>query len=222
MARRTRPRAGAAAAVCALLAAALLLAGAGPAHAAEYRYWSFWTRTGDGWRFATQGPAQLRPEDGQVLGFRYGVGGSSGEAPRPRPEQEFTDVCADTPAADGRKRVALVLDFGTAADAPAGQAPPKPRTVCAVVAERASAADALLATARPLRFDSHGLLCAIDGYPRRGCADQVAAPGSDDQRGGAADGGDDAGGPSLGLLGAAAAVALLGAAALWQVRRRRG
>ena len=218
-------RTGRPARVGAVLAAvtALLLAGAGPAHAEGYRYWAFWTREDDGWRFATQGPAQLRPADGQVVGFRFGVGGDAGEAPRPRDDARFERVCADTPPAEGRKRVALVLDFGTADDAPAGESPPRPRTVCAVVDERASAADALLDTAEPLRFDANGLLCALDGYPRRGCGDPVdeAAPGEASE---AADAREAAGsgGPSLGLLGSVAAVALLGGAALWQVRRRRG
>src|SRR5262245_44754302 len=70
----------------------------------------------------------------------------------------FATVCADTPAKPGRKRVAVVLDFGTAADAPSGEQPPAPRTVCASVAPDASSAEVLAAIAPPLRYDtSNGL-----------------------------------------------------------------
>ena len=45
----------------ALAAAAVLLAAAAPAHAAGYRYWSFWQRTGAGtWTYAQTGPAAAR------------------------------------------------------------------------------------------------------------------------------------------------------------------
>lgn len=224
-----RARGRARLAVSALLAAVTLLwAGAGTAHAEGYRYWAFWTKDADGWTYATRGPAQLRPEDGQVLGFRFGVGDDTGDSPRPRSDATFAEICDDGPAASGRKRLALVLDFGTAAHAPPGETPPRPRTVCAEVAEDATAADALAAEAQPLRYDSHALLCAIAGYPRAGCADQVSDQAPDQQREDGAraaeDGaaGADPGGPSLGLLGSATALALLTLAALWQIRRRRG
>ncbi|MFE0382290.1 SCO2322 family protein, partial [Streptomyces inhibens] len=164
-------------------------------------------------------------------------------------------------AKDGRKRIGIVIDFGTAADAPGDERPPAARTECAQVAEDASAGEALAAVARPLRYDSNALLCAIAGYPKSGCAEQVSgskeadsteagsteagsteagskATGSSasSSSGAAADGsggdaaasgdngsgGDDDGGPSAGLLGGIAAVIALGAAAVWQARRRRG
>jgi MYXO-CTERM domain-containing protein len=99
------------------------------------------------------------------------------------------------------------------------------------VAEEASAADALAAVAPPLRYDSSAMLCAIDGYPRTGCGEQVsgagepsagessASPGTEESDSGSASGGD---GPSAGLLVGVGAVAVLGVAALWQSRRRRG
>lgn len=200
-------------------------AGAGPAQAAGYRYWSFWDRDGDRWAYATQGPATARPSDGDVQGFRFAVSENSGAATRPRGEAGFATICASTPQRDGRKRVALVVDFGTGADAPAGQTPPRPRTACASVPPDATTADALATVAEPLRYDTNALLCAIAGYPRTGCGEQV--PGEPDQRDekaaqdeGQGRSGSD-GGPSLGLAAGGAAVALLAAAAVRQARRRR-
>ncbi|GAB2600030.1 hypothetical protein GCM10027168_36430 [Streptomyces capparidis] len=218
----------------AALAAALLLApfaAAPPAHATGYRYWSYWRWQDGAWTYAQQGPATVRPRDGDVEGWRFAVSedGAAG-ATRPRGTAGFADVCGATPAGGGKKRVALLLDFGTAGDAPDGERPPRTRTVCARVDRDASSADALAAVAGPLRYDSRLLLCAIDGYPEAGCGEAVsgreeprARGGAGERDGGRADGGDgggDGGGPSVPAFGGLAAVAVLIAAA-WHARRRR-
>ncbi|MEU8572132.1 SCO2322 family protein [Streptomyces asoensis] len=221
----------------ALVLAVLLLAlagAAGSARAAGYRYWSFWDRSAGGWTYATQGPSTARPGDGDVQGFRFAVSADSQDASQPRGAASFAAICAGTPARDGAKRVALVLDFGTAADAPGGEVPPSPRTACARVSPDATTAEALAAVAKPLRYDTNALLCAIAGYPRTGCGEQVSGqePGKTSGQASGGDGtasaakpgaeaGDAAdGGPSVGLYAGAAAVAALAAAAVWQARRR--
>lgn len=215
-------------------------AGTGQAQAAGYRYWSFWERDGGRWAYATQGPSTARPADGDVQGFRFSVSEDSGDAAQPRGAAEFAVICARTPARDGTKRVALVIDFGTAADAPSGETPPSRRTVCARVSPDATTAEALAAVAKPLRYGTDALLCAITGYPRTGCGEQVAGggkpaatpkgeePKGDGSKGEGSKGegseqarGDSADGPSLGLVAGIAVVVALGAAALWQARRRR-
>ncbi|OIJ86162.1 SCO2322 family protein [Streptomyces colonosanans] len=197
----------------AVLALALLvLFTGGQAHATGYRYWSFWERQGQAWTYATQGPSMARPADGDVQGFRFAVSEDSQRATKPRGAADFAAICAKTPALAGEKRVALVLDFGTTADASPGETPPAPRTVCARIAENATTADALAAVAPPLRYDTNALLCAIAGYPQKGCAEQVrqdAAPSKPHHT------------PSVGVLAGAVVVAALGAGAIWQARRRR-
>ncbi|MFI8303071.1 SCO2322 family protein [Streptomyces sp. NPDC085927] len=227
-------------AVVLFLAALLpLLTGAGQAQAAGYRYWSFWDLDGDSWTYATQGPSVARPADGDVQGFRFAVSEEADDSAQPRGAADFAGICAKTPAKDGSKRVALVIDFGTAGDAPSGETPPAHRTACARVAPDASTAEALASVAEPLRYDSSALLCAIAGYPERGCGEQVSGTGTGTESGTGAsapekgtEGGSegagspdssasgDGGGPSLGLFAGVAVMALLGAAAFWQVRRR--
>ncbi|MFF9136805.1 SCO2322 family protein [Streptomyces albogriseolus] len=208
-----------------------LLAGAGQAQAAGYRYWSFWERDGSAWTYATVGPSLSRPADGDVQGFRFSVSEDSGDAAKPRGAAGFDTICAKTPAKDGTKRVALVIDFGTPGDAPSGEKPPAGRTACAQVAEDATTAEALASVAEPLRYDSNALLCAIAGYPAKGCGEQVATDGKDSsatETAGTAGTAETAGsseddggsGPSVGLIAGAAVVVVLGAAAVWQVRRR--
>ncbi|MGW7541032.1 SCO2322 family protein [Streptomyces sp. NPDC054770] len=197
------------AALLLLAAVALCATSAGPAAATGYRYWSFWERDGARWTYATQGPSTARPADGSVEGFRFAVSEDSADASQPRGTADFGTICAGTAAVGGRKRVGLVVDFGTTADAPSGAEPPARRTACAVVPEDATTAEALATVAKPLRYDTNALLCAIGGYPERGCGEKVAAGGTPDS------------GPSLGLVAGVGVVVVLAAGAFWQARRRR-
>ncbi|MDT7844692.1 SCO2322 family protein [Streptomyces justiciae] len=187
------------------------------AHATGYRYWSFWDRTGTAWTYATQGPATAVPSDGDVQGFRFAVSEDSADATKPRGTASFAKICANTPAASGKKRVALIIDFGTRTDAPSGETPPALRTRCALVPKNATTAEALASVAKPLRYDTNALLCAIAGYPETGCGEPVATGKKDTS----AKKKTSSEGPSVGLLTGAAAVAALAAAAVWQARRRR-
>ncbi|MFS0698051.1 SCO2322 family protein [Streptomyces nitrosporeus] len=216
-----------------LAAAVLTVSGAGSAQAAGYRYWSFWEGDGGtGWTYATQGPSLVRPDDGTVWGFRFSVSEDSQDSAQPRRAPDFSTICAGTPPKGGTERIALVIDPGTAADAPEGERPPALRTACARVAPGSSAAEALASVATPLRYDSSAMLCAISDYPRTGCGEQVA--GASGASGGPADGaapsgdpvsaqGSDGsgGGPSAGVLTGVGAVLLLGVAAVLRARRSR-
>jgi hypothetical protein len=128
--------------------------------------------------------------------------------------------------------VGVVIDYGTAEDAPDGDTPPAARGACAVVPAEATGADALAAVAE-VRVGDGGFVCGIDGYPTSGCGDQVdtEAPSGEEQpvslvlpeQSGSEDGSADEGGSSwlpavLGLV----AVGALGAAAVLLARRRRG
>ncbi|MFD7584303.1 GPS-CTERM domain-containing protein [Kitasatospora sp. NPDC059811] len=167
------------------------------------------------------------------------------QAAQPRAAGDFAALCADTPTQAGRKRVAVVLDFGTAADSGSGsgsdsdsgsgsssasgsssgsgsgsgsaEAPPEQRSACASVVSNATSAEVLAAVAPPLRYDANGLLCAIAGFPKAGCADQL---GSAAKPAGPSGGGSDSG-PDVGLIAGGALIAVLAGGAVWQARRRR-
>ncbi|MEV0987029.1 SCO2322 family protein [Streptomyces sp. NPDC049949] len=212
----------------------LTLLASSPALAAGYRYWSFWEGPGGQWQYATQGPSTARPADGSALGFRFSVSrDAAAEAAKPRAAADFAAVCGATAAVEGRKRIAVIVDFGVPADAPAGDAPPQdaPRTACAQVAPDATAAEALAQAAKPLRYNSAALLCAVSGYPKQGCGEPIADAEEEPRAEGqprasatpepSAQAEPSDGGPSTSLLVGLAAVAALAAAAVWQSRRRR-
>ena len=141
--------------------------------AAAYRYWSYWLGAEGGWTFANVGPAFRSPADGSLEGWRFSVSGVEGNH-APSFAADFEAVCADTAPEDGRKRVAVVVDPGVAADAPEGEQPPGAWAMCVVAEPRATGYDVLRAAAT-VRAE-RGLICGIGGYPARGCADVIADP----------------------------------------------
>ncbi len=165
-------------AIAAALAAAIAVvvpAAVAPAvsQAAAYRYWTYWLGSDSGWSFASVGPAFRLPADGTLEGWRYSVSGVEGNR-APSIAADFDAICGDTLPVDGRKRVAVVVDPGLPADAPAGEQPPGAWAMCVLAEERATGY-AVLRAAASVRAE-RGLICAIGGYPARGCADVVAEP----------------------------------------------
>jgi hypothetical protein len=154
-----------------VLAALFLSLLSGPAQAASYRYWGYYTWTDGAWAFATKGPDQTAPADGAVEGWRFAITAESGAPRVPRADGDFDAICTSTEPAAGKKRVAVVIDGGTTDDAPEGATPPDPRGACALVNESASGAEVLAAVATA-RVEK-GLVCAIDAYPAQGCGDPV-------------------------------------------------
>ncbi len=225
-----------------LLAIAVPVVLAVPAAATAYRYWGYFQLDNGSWTFAQTGPAQSKPADGSVEGWRYAVGTES-DTREPRATPSFEDLCGTTPAASDKARIGVVVDYGRPADAAdGGAAPPEPRGACAVVPTGSSGADVLAAVATVR--SAGGLTCALDGYPATGCGDQVAtvppAAASPDvpvtlagvgptatataaAASGAATGENDGGGGGLPVAGWVAIGAVVAAvAAGLATRRRRG
>ena len=144
---------------------------AAPAQAEDgYQYWNYFHLHNGTWAFSKVGLGDYQPKDGDVEGLRYGTStASQGIEPRADlTKVTFDTVCADTKPAQGKKRVAILLDFGTETGA---GTPPEPRAECAVGPEQASSQQ-LLARVADLRLES-GMTCAIDGYPVKGCGTPV-------------------------------------------------
>jgi hypothetical protein len=161
------------AALGALLALALGLLTAAPAQAATYQYWGYYQLTAGAWTFAQKGPAETNPADGSVEGWRWAITEESGTPPRnPRVTPAFNDVCGSAAAESGKKRVAVVVDYGRDVDGD-GATPPKPVAKCATVPTAATGAEVLAAVAT-VRNGDGGLVCGIDNYPATGCGGQVS------------------------------------------------
>lgn len=150
----------------------VLVGNAGTAHAEDaYRYWGYFQGSGDTWAFAQKGAAESNPADGSVEGWRYGAA-TSGTPRMPRVSADFNQICGGAPPENGKKRVAVVIDQGVAADAPSGQQPnPKVQGVCVLAAPDATGAQVLAATG-PVRVEN-SMTCGVAGYPQTGCSEKV-------------------------------------------------
>lgn len=178
----TRSRAMIVALIAAVAAVATMLAGVVPATAATgspspaSRFWGYYQLTDGQWVFATTGPDEAKPADGAVEGWRFAV--ATMEAPRyPRAQPTFEQICAQTPAQQGSKRVGVLIDYGRPADSAQGTTPPQARAACAVVPTEATGTDVLAAVAQH-RMEG-GMLCGLDGYPATGCFEQVGEPSAE-------------------------------------------
>ncbi len=116
------------------------------------------------------GAAENIPADGAVDGWRFGIGTDT-ETPEPRTIPNFSELCPGSEAVEGITRVAVVIDFGDADQAPAGEAPPANRVECVSMPEGGSSADAL-AMAAEVRGDG-GFVCGLDGFPATECGAEV-------------------------------------------------
>lgn len=219
-----------------LAIAAAVVIGAPAAHAeTAYRYWTYWQVSQGAWTFATLGPASSLPEDGAVEGWRFAITteqADPNDAPRAPATTAFADICGATEPVDGRKRIALVVDFGTSTDAPTGEVPPGQFGRCIVTEPDASGYQVLSAVSEVRTQE--GLVCGITGYPGTGCAEVVTAPASETASASASESASDTASatvptaattaPALGGGWAAlvSALALLGAAiagvCLWKRR----
>jgi len=150
------------------LAVALLLPAA--ANAAVYRYWGYYHLTDGKWEFYMTGPAESKPADGSVEGWRFAVG-TEAVTRFPRAVPSFEDICGDTKAESGKKRVAVVIDYGREADSEDGATPPEAVGRCAVVATAASGQEVLTKVAA-LDINKDGIVCSIDHYPAK-CGGEV-------------------------------------------------
>ncbi|MDP9443672.1 MAG: SCO2322 family protein [Actinomycetota bacterium] len=229
------------AATVAILAA--LIAVPAPAKAADgFQYWGYYHLRDGEWQFATKGANAITPKDGAVEGYRFAIS-TVDQARPPRVETTFDEICGGTDAAAGQKRIGIVLDYGTADEAPQGRRLPesRPQGHCAVVPERFSTQQALESVA-DLRIQD-GLICAIDGFPVTGCGEEVTdveipaqeptlalqvADHADESSSAAGDGsaGDGAAAATGGsvpwsLVAVAVVLVVLAAAAVLLARRRR-
>src|SRR4051812_36209929 len=83
--------------VVALATAGLFCVAAGlgaPAHAAAYRYWSYWKWNGTSWSYSNVGPSGS-VSSGSVIGWRFSVSPDSSSNTPPRASGDFSTLCPD-------------------------------------------------------------------------------------------------------------------------------
>ncbi len=149
-----------------------------PAQAASsYRYWSYWKSVDSTWQFANEGAGTYRPKDGSVQGWRFAISEGANSSTRPpRSNLTFDQICQGVQAEPGQRRVGLVIDYGTTADAPKGEQPPALISQCVVIADDQTSIQVMSAAKLKFRASATGFICGISGYPRNECGVAIATP----------------------------------------------
>ena len=186
--------------VTTLVALTSVIVGPAPqADATAYRYWTYWLGGSGPWTFSSRGADRV-PADGTVDGWRFAVSEEAGSSSTPRVSSSFHGICGDTDPVAGSKRIGLVIDFGTAADAPPGDTPPGGVVArCIVVPSNANSYEVLVA-ATSIRVED-GMVCGVGGYPSSGCGEAVANPKPTDSGGGNNGSANDPNNPATGGSG---------------------
>lgn len=143
----------------------------GPASAGSYAYWSYWHDTGAGWKYSGCGAYYSQgdcvPADGTLDGWRFTVSSEGGATP-PRYSAGFAKACESTAPKSGTKRVAIIVDYGTQADA-------SNRPIAARCATGGPQDNGGALLEQQFRITaSQGFICSIESYPKSGCGDYIA------------------------------------------------
>lgn len=150
------------------------------ANAAEkgWRYWGYFqaapgTST---WKAAMTGPT-VDIADGAVEGWSFVFSSDDIPSQAPKVMPSFAKICANTKADKDTKRIALVIDFGSAAWAPKGEKIRKTITTCVRTAKASQGIDVLGQVVK-IRAAGSGLICGLSGYPVKECGVEIATPAS--------------------------------------------
>ena len=162
-----------------LASLALLAATITPAHAAStgYRYWGYFQAAPNAttWTAAITGPT-VDIADGSVEGWAFTFSSEAiPDATSPSVLPDFQSICGKTRAVAGKKRIAIVIDFGAAYLAPTGEKPLKTVKRCITIDKKAQGIDVLGKVVR-VRGDKSGLICGLGGYPRKECGVEIPTP----------------------------------------------
>ena len=157
---------------------ALLLSLASPAQAADtgYRYWGYFQAAPKAtvWTAAMTGPT-VNVADGAVEGWSFVFSSDDIPSEAPSVKPDFATICAHIKAVPGKKRIALVIDFGKKAYAPAGEKVKRTMVRCVRTDKKSQGIDVLGQVVK-VRAEASGLICGFNGYPRQECGVEIETP----------------------------------------------
>ena len=148
------------------------------ANAAEkgWRYWGYY-QAGPGatsWTAAMTGPT-VDVADGSVEGWSFVFSADDVPSIAPAIKPDFATICGAVKADKDTKRIALVIDYGSKAYAPKGDKIAKSFTTCVRTAKTSQGID-VLGMAVKIRAAKSGLICGINGYPKKECGVEIPTP----------------------------------------------
>jgi hypothetical protein len=142
-----------------------------------WRYWGYFQAApgASKWTPAMTGPT-VNVADGAVEGWAFTFSSDAiPDAKAPKLAPSFANICGKTKAVAGKKRVAVMIDFGSAVLRPKGETTPRLIQKC-VVAEKSALGIDVLGAAVKVRAEGSGFICGLNGYPAKECGVEMKTP----------------------------------------------
>jgi hypothetical protein len=160
----------------ALLVTSAFISPAATAAGKGWRYWGYYQAApgATAWTAALTGPT-VDVKDGAVEGWSFVFSSDDVPSIAPKLKPDFAAICGGTKADKDTKRVGLVIDFGSSAYAPKGEKVQKTITTCVRTAKGSQGID-ILGMAAKIRAGKSGLICGINGYPKKECGVEIPTP----------------------------------------------
>lgn len=142
-----------------------------------WRYWGYFQAAPGAtkWTAAMTGPT-VAVADGAVEGWAFTFSNDAiPDAKSPKVAPSFSAICGRTKAVAGKKRVAVMIDFGSAVLRPKGESTPRLIQRC-VVADKAALGIDVLGQVAKVRAQGSGFICGLNGYPAKECGVEMKTP----------------------------------------------
>jgi len=142
-----------------------------------WRYWGYFQAAPGAtkWTPAMTGPT-VDVADGAVEGWAFTFSNDAiPDAKAPKVAPSFSAICGKTKAVAGKKRVAVMVDFGSAVLRPKGESTPRLIQRC-VVADKGALGIDVLGQVVKVRAQGSGCICGLNGYPAKECGVEMKTP----------------------------------------------
>ena len=159
-----------------LITASVTLSPAASAADKGWRYWGYYQAAPGAktWTAALTGPT-VDVKDGAVEGWSFVFSSDDVPSIAPAIKPNFAAICGKVKADKDTKRIGLVIDFGSQSYAPKGEKIQKSFTTCVRTAKTSQGID-VLGMAVKIRAAKSGLICGLNGYPKRECGVEISTP----------------------------------------------
>jgi hypothetical protein len=159
-----------------LITASVTLSPAASAADKGWRYWGYYQAAPGAktWTAALTGPT-VDVKDGAVEGWSFVFSSDDVPSIAPSIKPNFAAICGKVKADKDTKRIGLVIDFGSQSYAPKGEKIQKSFTTCVRTAKTSQGID-VLGMAVKIRAAKSGLICGLNGYPKRECGVEISTP----------------------------------------------
>ena len=142
-----------------------------------WRYWGYFQAAPGAtkWVAAMTGPT-VDVADGAVEGWAFTFSNDAiPDAKAPKVAPAFSTICGKTKPVTGKKRIGVMVDFGSSVLRPKGESTPRLIQRC-VVADKDALGIEVLGQVVKVRAQGSGFICGINGYPAKECGVEIKTP----------------------------------------------